>query len=326
MSRRVSLLRSLRRDRTYVYRLFALLLFISMNLITVVILHFHEQGQLRKLEIMNLVSGIIISAVFIYGAIDLAKRNINYETVKKEREKISTKLSSSQDLLFRIDNETRQEVGSWLHGTLQPQLTRLARDIRAKKETDCDIVAQRVDEINEKYVRAYSHDLYPPSLIVSLEVGLETLLDGRAELTLDHQLTNASNIGFSIWSSESGFEDSTRPLRLVLGRERGYATYRIIEEAVANAEKKSSASQIAVDVRVEGEQIRILVHDNGAPISKDAKRGLGHSVIDTFVQKFDGNWSFTNVADGVELIALIPYTPLTVAETLNRRFQGGLDE
>jgi signal transduction histidine kinase len=297
-----------------------------MNLITVVILHFHEQGQLRKLEIMNLVSGIIISAVFIYGAIDLAKRNINYETVKKEREKISTKLSSSQDLLFRIDNETRQEVGSWLHGTLQPQLTRLARDIRAKKETDCDIVAQRVDEINEKYVRAYSHDLYPPSLIVSLEVGLETLLDGRAELTLDHQLTNASNIGFSIWSSESGFEDSTRPLRLVLGRERGYATYRIIEEAVANAEKKSSASQIAVDVRVEGEQIRILVHDNGAPISKDAKRGLGHSVIDTFVQKFDGNWSFTNVADGVELIALIPYTPLTVAETLNRRFQGGLDE
>jgi signal transduction histidine kinase len=296
-----------------------------MSSITVVILHFHEHGQLRKLEIMNLVSGIIISAVFIYGAIDLAKRNINYESVKKEREKISTKLSSSQDLLFRIDNETRQEVGSWLHGTLQPQLTRLAKDIREKKQTDCTIVAQQVDEINEKFVRAYSHDLYPPSLIVSLEVGLETLLENRAELILDHRLTNASNIGFSFWSSGSGFEDSDRPLRFVLGRERSYAVYRIVEEAVANAEKKSSTSRIVVDVvvDVEGEKIRVSIHDNGAPIPADAKPGLGHSVIDAFVQKFDGNVSFKNVGDGVELIAYIPYHPKSVAETLNRRFQGG---
>ena len=317
------MLRSLRRDRTYVYRLLALLLFISMSSITVVILHFHEHGQLRKLEIMNLVSGIIISAVFIYGAIDLAKRNINYESVKKEREKISTKLSSSQALLFRIDNETRQEVGSWLHGTLQPQLTRLAKDIREKKQTDCTIVAQQVDEINEKFVRAYSHDLYPPSLIVSLEVGLETLLENRAELILDHRLTNASNIGFSFWSSGSGFEDSDRPLRFVLGRERSYAVYRIVEEAVANAEKKPSTSRIVVDVvvDVEGEKIRVSIHDNGAPIPADAKPGLGHSVIDAFVQKFDGNVSFKNVGDGVELIAYIPYHPKSVAETLNRRFQ-----
>jgi signal transduction histidine kinase len=321
MSRRVSLLRSLRRDRTYVYRLLALLLFISMSSITVVILHFHEHGQLRKLEIMNLVSGIIISAVFIYGAIDLAKRNINYESVKKEREKISTKLSSSQALLFRIDNETRQEVGSWLHGTLQPQLTRLAKDIREKKQTDCTIVAQQVDEINEKFVRAYSHDLYPPSLIVSLEVGLETLLENRAELILDHRLTNASNIGFSFWSSGSGFEDSDRPLRFVLGRERSYAVYRIVEEAVANAEKKSSTSRIVVDVGIKDEKIRVSIHDNGAPIPADAKPGLGHSVIDAFVQKFDGNVSFKNVGDGVELIAYIPYHPKSVAETLNRRFQ-----
>ena len=323
MSRRVSVLRSLRRDRTYVYRLLALLLFISMSSITVVILHFHEHGQLRKLEIMNLVSGIIISAVFIYGAIDLAKRNINYESVKKEKEKISTKLSSSQALLFRIDNETRQEVGSWLHGTLQPQLTRLAKDIREKKQTDCTIVAQQVDEINEKFVRAYSHDLYPPSLIVSLEVGLETLLENRAELILDHRLTNASNIGFSFWSSGSGFEDSDRPLRFVLGRERSYAVYRIVEEAVANAEKKPSTSRIVVDVvvDVEGEKIRVSIHDNGAPIPADAKPGLGHSVIDAFVQKFDGNVSFKNVGDGVELIAYIPYHPKSVAETLNRRFQ-----
>jgi signal transduction histidine kinase len=323
MSGWLSLLRSLRHDRTYVFRLLALILFVAVNLLTVITLHFKQDDQLQNLKIINLVSGIVITLIFIYGAIDLAKRNRTYEKVKNEREKLNKEFTSSQDLLFRIDHETRIDVGSWLHGTLQPQLTRLAKHIREEKETDCYIIAQQVDDITEKFVRTYSHNLYPPSLIVSLEVGLETLLEGRAELTLDQQLTNESNIGFSVWSSEPGFQDSTRPLRLVLGRERRYAAYRIIEEAVANAEKKSSTSQIFVDVRVEGEQIRISVCDNGAPISEKAKRGLGHSIIDTFVQQFDGNWSFANVVDGVELIALIPYLPITVAETLSRRFTKG---
>lgn len=320
MSNWASSLQSLRRDRTNGYRLFGLLLFISMSLFTVGILHFHEDGQLRYLEIMNFVSGIIVAAILIYGAMDLIKRNMNYETLKKEREKSDTKFSRSQDLLFRIDNETRQEVGSWLHGVLQPQLTLLAKNIREKKETDCNIVAQWVDEISEKYVRSYSHNLFPPALMVSLEVGLETLLQERAELVLDPRLTNASNIGFSIWSPESNLENNDGALRLDLGNDRAYAAYRIVEESVANAEKKPSVSRIIVDVVVVGENIRISVLDDGAPIPADAKPGLGHAVIDAFVQKFDGKMSLANVDGGVSLVALIPYHPITVAERLNRRF------
>jgi signal transduction histidine kinase len=272
---------------------------------------------------MNAVVGVTIASLFIYGAVDLSKRNVNYETVKTEKDVITSRFTTTQDLLFRIDNETRQEVGAWLHGTLQPQLTRLARDIRAQKESDCNLVAQRVDEISEKYVRAYSHELFPPALIVSLEVGLETLLEGRAELVLDHRLSNESTIGFSFSSPESEIKESDSPLRLILGRERGYAAYRIIEEAVANAEKKPSTSRIVADIRVEDAVLRLSVHDNGAPIPANSKPGLGHSIIDAFIQKFDGSWSLSNVDDGVELIAHIPYTPATVAEKLQRRFQGG---
>ena len=326
MSGRTSLLKALRRDRTYVYRLFSLILFAAINLFTVITLHFHEDGQLRYLEIANLVTGIIIPFIFVYGAIDLAKRNLNYESVKNEKEVISSKFSTTQDLLFRIDNETRQEVGAWLHGTLQPQLTRLARDMRAASGNENDLFAQRVDELSETYVRSYSHDLYPPSLIVSLEVGLETLLDGRAELTLDHRLTNASSVGFSIWSPESELGKKDQSLRLILGRERGFAVYRIVEEAIANAEKKSSTSRIVVDVRVESEDIRVSIRDNGSPIPKNVKPGLGHSIISAFIEKFDGTWSITNLADGVELIAHIPYAQVTVAEALHRRFQGGVNE
>ena len=323
MSNTFFLLRKLRSDRTFFYRLFSLVLFVSTEIFTVLVLHFHENGQLRHIAVMNAVVGVTIASIFVYGAVDLSKRNVNYETVKTEKDVITSKFTTTQDLLFRIDNETRQEVGAWLHGTLQPQLTRLAKDIRAQKESDCNLVAQRVDEISEKYVRAYSHELFPPALIVSLEVGLETMLEGRAELVLDHRLTNESTLGFSIASREPEKTVPDRPLRLNLGRERGYAAYRIIEEAVANAEKKPYTSRIVADVRVEEAVLRISVLDNGAPIPADFKPGLGHSIIDAFIQRFDGSWSLSNIDGGVELIACIPYTPVTVAERLQLKFQGG---
>lgn len=323
MSNTFFLLRKMRSDRTFFYRLFSFVLFVSTEIFTVLVLHFHENGQLRHIAVMNAVVGVTIASIFVYGAVDLSKRNVNYETVKSEKDVIASKFTTTQDLLFRIDNETRQEVGAWLHGTLQPQLTRLAKDIRTKKESDCDVIAQRIDEISEKNVRTYSHELFPPALIVSLEVGLETLLEGRAELVLDHRLSNESTIGFSFSSPNSEINDSDSPLRLILGRERGYAAYRIIEEAVANAEKKPSTSRIVAGVRVEGAVLRLSVFDNGAPIPTNSKPGLGHSVIDAFIQKFDGSWSLSNVDDGVELIAHVPYTPVTVAERLQLRFQGG---
>jgi signal transduction histidine kinase len=323
MSKGTALLRSLRRDRTYVYRLIGLILFAAVNLLTVITLHLHHDGQMRFLEITNLVTGIIITTIFVIGALDLVRRSTKYEKIKNEKKDLQSKLVTSQDLLFRIDNETRQEVGAWMHGTLQPQLTRLAKDIRAKKESDCNIVAQQVDDISEKYVRAYSHELFPPALFVSLEVGLETLLDGRAELNLDHQLTNASSFGISLRAPESELGAANKPLRLILNPEKRYAIYRIVEEAVANAEKKSSTSRIVVDIRFEGEDIRVSIRDNGAPVPQNVKPGLGHSIIDAFIQKFDGSFLLANVVDGVELVALIPYTPLTAAEKLNYRFQGG---
>lgn len=322
MSRWSSLLRSLKKERTNVYRLIGLVLYATTNLLTVITLQFHHDGQLRYLQIINLVTGIIITATVIYGAFDMSKRSIKYEKAKKEKAEIHSKLMDSQQLLFRIDNETRQEVGAWLHGSLQPQLIRLARNIREKKETDLNIVAQQIDDISEKFVRAYSHELFPPALFISLEVALETMLEGRAELILDERLTNASSFGFSIWSPESGLPATNTSLRLVLDTEQRYAVYRIVEEAVANAEKKSSTSRIVADIRIESEEIRLSVRDNGSPILKNTKPGLGLSVIDAYVKKFDGSFSLENIADGVELIALIPYVSVTAAEKLNLRFHG----
>jgi len=71
-----------------------------MSSITVGVLHFHGNGDLRFLEIINLVSGIIISAVFIYGAIDLAKRNIKMIILQENPDEVAIKLSEGASSLI----------------------------------------------------------------------------------------------------------------------------------------------------------------------------------------------------------------------------------
>jgi len=324
MTNTFRLLRILRNDRSYVYRLAAFVALISLEIFSIVILDDQASEKLQLLRMVNAVVGTSLAITFVVGALDVAKRNLKYANAKKSEATIESKYISTRELLFRIDNETREEVGAWLHGTLQPQLVRLAKDIRTKKISDCDLVAQRVDEIAEKYVREYSHTLYPPALAISLEVALETLLEGRAELVLDERLTNAADIGFAIWSPEIGISENNRTLRLHLGAEIAYAAYRIIEEAVANAEKKPSTTRIIVDVRIEGEQLQISVIDNGDPIPDNSPAGLGLSIIGAFMRKFDGRLLIHNVSGGVEVLVQMPYQVHTVAEMLNQRFGGGL--
>jgi len=299
-------------------------MFVSLEVISVILLDNQVSEKLQFLRLLNAVVGTAIAATFVYEGIDLAKRNMNYAKSVEDKEVMQSKYVSTRELLFRIDNETREEVGAWLHGTLQPQLVRLAKDIRTKKISDCDLVAQRVDEIAEKYVREYSHSLYPPALAISLEVALETLLEGRVELVMDERLTNSADIGYAIWSSELEASSNKQTMRLHLAAEISYATYRIIEEAVANAEKKPGTTRIVVDVRVESEQLRITVRDNGDPISENAKAGLGLSVINAFMQKFDGTLTMNNVANGVEILVLLPHQAETIAAMLQKRFGGGL--
>ena len=326
MANTLSLLRTLKRDRSYVYRLAAFVIFISLEVVSVVLLDDQASGKLQFLRMLNAVVGTLIAITFVVGAVDLAKRNMNYAKSLQDKEDLQGRYISTRELLFRIDNETREEVGAWLHGKLQPQLTRLARDIRTREITDLDLISQQIDEISEEYVRKYSHDLYPPGLAISLEVALETLLDGRAELVLDERLTNAADVGFPIWSreqSDSALPANQRKLRLHLGAEIAYATYRIIEEAVANAEKKSDTTRIGVEVRVDDNKVRISIRDNGSPVGEKVKAGLGLSVIESFMQKFDGTMSISNISDGVELLVSIPYQVQTVSELLNKRFSGG---
>ena len=267
-----------------------------------------------------IIMGLMIIVYVIFGVLRTANRIWQLDRQEAEIKVLFSKYANSRDLLHQIDNKTREEVGSWIHGTLQPKLAKLARDIRNAQDGDFEMLADKIDEINEQDVRAYSHVLFPPELLISLEVGLETLLENRAELVLDPRFTSAANLGFSVISLQPDRSFSSEPIRFNVGRDLGYAIYRIIEEAVANAEKKSRTSKILVTVSFENEILSISVRDNGNPITPGFQTGLGMSVIEAFTEKYEGTMSLKNVEGGVELLAQIPYTPVTVSEKLVGKF------
>ena len=79
-----------------------------------------------------------------------------------------------------------------------------------------------------------------------------------------------------------------------------------MEEAVANAEKKPSTTQIKVDISIPEEQIIITVTDNGDPIGESVELGLGSRLIDTYSLLHRGTWNLSNTSDGVEFRCVFP--------------------
>jgi hypothetical protein len=267
-----------------------------------------------------IIMGLMIIVYVIFGVLRTANRIWQLDRQEAEIKVLFSKYANSRDLLYQIDNKTREEVGSWIHGTLQPKLARLAKEVRNAQDGDLENLAAKIDEINEQDVRAYSHILFPPELLISLEVGLETLLENRAELVLDPRFTSVASLGFSVLTLQPSSESGEQPIRFNVGRDLGYAIYRIIEEAVANAEKKATTTKILVTVSYEIEILSISVHDNGHPIAPGFQAGLGMTVIEAFTEKYEGSMSLKNVDGGVELLAQIPYTPVTVSEKLVGKF------
>jgi signal transduction histidine kinase len=298
-----------------------LTVFVIVYVVTVVRVLVAEEDESNSSLIMSaIVIGLMIITYVIFGVVRTANRIWQLDKQEAEIKALFSKYVNSRDLLHRIDNQTREEVGSWIHGTLQPKLAKLARDIRNAKDGDFEMLAERVDEINEEDVRAYSHVLFPPALLISLEVGLETLLENRADLVLDPRFTSAANLGFSVLTLQPSSESGEQPIRFNVGRDLGYAIYRIIEEAVANAEKKATTTKILVTVSYASEILSISVHDNGHPIAPGFQAGLGMTVIEAFTEKYEGTMSLKNVDGGVELLAQIPYIPVTVSEKLVSKF------
>ena len=212
---------------------------------------------------------------------------INVERLASELNARILELNVSHDLVSQIDIETRREVGVWLHGEVQSFHLAMARRMRSGDVNGREL-ADEMDKFSEETIRAFAHRLYPPVLEVSLDLALRDLLEGRA--------TYETSRGLSI-------EDySLQDLRILPFRIR-YILYRIIEECVLNAEKKSSTKHISVELKLKEDFIELNVTDDGGPVPEPLVQGLGTRLINDYLASVGGDFHLTTFGPGARFTA-----------------------
>jgi signal transduction histidine kinase len=155
-------------------------------------------------------------------------------------------------------------------------------------------LADEIDVFTEKNIRAFSHQLYPAILEVSIDLALSDLLAGRAKFEMSDGL--------------SVNKYTLQNIRVLPIRTR-YIVYRIIEECVANAEKKPSTKHISVEITMEKNFLELNVTDDGGPVATPLVYGLGLRLIQDYLASLGGIFSLTTFGAGARFAAQIELKP-----------------
>ncbi len=257
-------------------------------------------------------------AIFAFWLIFLILNILITNRVIKSREKLEAEsvVVSKHNLqllqqLGQLDMETRRELGAWLHSTVQPKLLSTARKAWSLHNEGSDEIAAEIDALNEDVVRRYSHHLFPVQLEIALVLALADLLHERATFTFDERMFPEMGEAALVRLPVPNMQTVNRKSLLAENQvffpiKQRYAIYRIVEEAVSNAEKKASATEITVDISIPDEHIIITVIDNGESVSDQPAPGLGMRLIDSFTLLHGGSWNISNIPEGVQFQCIFP--------------------
>ena len=173
----------------------------------------------------------------------------DYVRLRGELTKALAEVEASRERLLEAGYEERRRLETDLHDGAQQRLVSLGMRLRVAQHhadsgrpVDLDAlidaaVAEIADAVGE--LRAIAHGLRPSSL----DDGLPAALDN---------LTRSSALPVEV-----SYEAHTIPDHVSL------TAYYVASEGVTNAVKHAGASHVAIDVRSDDEQLRVVVRDDG---------------------------------------------------------------
>ena len=238
------------------------------------------KGDELSVIFLLIVVALFVLTMWLRAREILARRKASNELVT-----ISAYNLQLLEQLSEIDTQTRRELGAWLHSVVQPRLLSIARKAWADKSEIGTTLATELDELNDNVVRRYSHQLFPVQLEIALVLALADMLEGRAEFNFDTRMLplmgEVGEVGSVPKISPEAMHSLIPKSQVFFPIQQRYAIYRIVEEAVANAEKKPSTTKINVDISIPEDLIIISVIDDGSPVGESVEAGLGTRLIDT---------------------------------------------
>jgi PAS domain S-box-containing protein len=230
---------------------------------------------------------------YLRGAsVDITERKL----VEEHAHELSRKLMVAQE------NE-RARIARELHDDLSQSLALLAIQLQVLgKGSEIDhFLKARLDELTEQIqrissdVHRISHELHPSKLS---QLGLEASLGGFCrEIARAHAL-------------KVQFEAKNIPR--VLPEDVSLCVYRIAQESLQNVVKHSDASIASVTIERKGDEIRLIVSDNGRGFDPEAARSqesLGLISMEERIRVVKGQLNVVSViGSGTKVCVDVPAT------------------
>lgn len=230
-------------------------------------------------------------------------------TARKRAEKAARNLSGR---ILSLQDEERRRIARGLHDSLGQYLTALKMSLALLSTTEGRhaAVASECSEIVDKCLtetRTISHLLHPPLLD---EAGLRSALgwyvDGFAQ---------RSNIQVKL----------DLPAELCrLDTDIETALFRVVQEALTNVHRHSSASEVDIRLLVDTKRVQLDVSDNGKGIPKGrlqrvlesgSRTGVGVAGMRERVRDLGGSMEIKSDDAGTTIIISIPITELASTDS-----------
>jgi signal transduction histidine kinase len=215
-----------------------------------------------------------------------------------EREKFAERLGESRAQVLRVADAERQRIERNLHDGAQQRLLALAVHLRLAAER-----ARRTPEA-------------AAGLIENAEAELQVAFDELRDLSHGIHPTVLTNLGLAT-AIRSVAARSVQPVSLLelptvrVDTEAEAVAYFVFVEALANAQKHSSASAITVRATVSTRGLEILVSDNGVGGALEPMGG-GLKGLRARVEDAGGTLSVDSIRGrGTRIRALIPLAAQT---------------
>lgn len=230
-------------------------------------------------------------------------------SARKRAEEAARSLSGR---ILSLQDEERRRIARGLHDSLGQYLTalKMSLDLLATTEGRQAAVASECSEIVDKCLtetRTISHLLHPPLLDeAGLRSAIQWYVDGFGQRSdIQVKLDLPAELGR-------------------LDRDIETALFRVVQEALTNVHRHSSASEVDIRLVVDNKHVQLDVRDNGRGIPKDRLQGVLESGSGTGVglagmrervRDLGGSMEIKSDDAGTTIIISIPLTQLAPADS-----------
>lgn len=256
-----------------------------------------------------IVSIVLVILLFYQKELRAKNRELTFQSEQQAaNEKIYDLILSEQIKMEEAKDQERQRISGDLHDGILGKLfaTRISLGIIGHKflsvasesrKTYDDYIAEI--QLIEKEIRTISHDLKN---------------DVRDHETFIQLVQNLVDKTQQITSIQICFEADKNIQWEDIGNNRLINLYRILQEIIQNAIKHAQAKNLKIEFLQEGEELKLLVEDDGKGFKKNTKKGIGLKNMQSRVAQLQGNLHIQSTDQGVRINIVIP-----ICETKHER-------